>query len=51
MATVRKTDGPVHSLAKSWFAVAVPKCQNIGLHDVSDKPSIKSLETYLSLQF
>lgn len=51
MAIVRQTDGPVHSLAKSWFALAVPKCQNIELHDVCDNSSVKSSETYISLEF
>lgn len=51
MTIVRQSDGPVHSLAKSWLPVAVLKCQNIEWHDVCDNSSIKSLETYISLAF
>lgn len=51
MAIARQTGGPVHSLVKSWFAVALPKCQNIELHDICVNSNIKSLEIYISLEF
>lgn len=51
MAIARQTGGPVHSLVKFWFAVALPKCQNIELHDICVNSSIKSLEIYISLEF
>jgi len=51
MEIIRQTDGPGHSLAELWFALSLPKYQNSELHDICDNSSVKSLETYINVDF